>query len=93
MGSEIYWKLMNTPSQDKSTHYLLQNTQQSVLETPGKNIYLIKGKTIATPSPESGAYINPAKRIIRLISEKNGFQFIEVNQLSTEELLQLMKFF
>ncbi len=93
MGSAIYWKLMTDPKQDKLTQQILLNTQQSILETPGKNIYLVKGKTIATPSPESGAYINPAKRMIRLISEKNGYKFLDVKLLSTEDMLEANEIF
>ena len=93
MGSEIYWKLMKDPNKDKLTQLILLNTQQSVLETPGKNIYLVKGKTIATPSTESGAYINPAKRMIRLVSEKDGYQFLEVNLLPTDDLLHADEIF
>lgn len=84
IGSELYWRCMTQGM--ANNEFLLQNNNQCLLETPGKNIYLIKGNDILTPAPETGVYINPSKRIIRQLTENSGCNFLEVTHISTDDL-------
>ncbi len=91
IGSESYWQFMQSSSPEKE--YLLQNTDGCVLETPGRNLYVIMGEKVITASPETGAYINPAKRIVQKIVENSRLQFVETTRLSKDDLLSANEVF
>ncbi len=86
IGSDNYWKVVSSAKNSHLQEMLLLNDNQSLVEVPGKNIYLVTGSEIWTPSPVTGAYINPAKRIIQHISQKNGLVFLEKDDLTEADL-------
>lgn len=78
-GSEPFWKLARQAGQSGFDELVLVNPQNSLLETPGKNIYFLKGDTVFSPSPEAGAYTDVSQSAVRQVCEKLklNFQFKE----------------
>ncbi len=91
-GSEPYWKIIHG-QQDLKYEFLVTNTSNCILESPGKNIFIIKGTEIFTPSPSTGAYVDISKKLVRQISEKIGLKFSEVEMLDEKELLEADEIF
>ncbi|RKD85955.1 aminotransferase class IV [Mangrovibacterium diazotrophicum] len=85
-GSRKLWEMANAHQDDPDTKPILLDGNLQVLETPGSNIYLIKDQTVRTPSPLSGAYLNPAKRIIKKIAENFELKYWEDDAITLEDL-------
>ncbi|PTN07850.1 aminotransferase class IV [Mangrovibacterium marinum] len=86
LGSEPIWTIARAHSRQSGNIPLITNTKHSLLETPGANIYFIKNKQLYTPSPGSGCYINPAKRVIAQLCEQIGFALHELDQIYEDDI-------
>jgi branched-chain amino acid aminotransferase len=87
LGSEPYWKIMESFRTSPSRVPLLINGKGCLLEAPARNLYLIGDQTVHTAAPCSGVYLDPLKETIRRISERAGFGFEENEFLDEEDLL------
>ena len=92
-GSQKLWGMAAAHQDDPNTRPIILNNDLHILETPGSNIFLINDQTIRTPSPVSGAYINPAKRIIKKIAENFELKFWEDEAITLEQLDQANEVF
>lgn len=87
IGSETYWKILQSATNAPSTAPILLNETHSLLETPGSNLFLLRDNTVSTPAPHAGTYLNPAQHVIRQICQKQNFAFQERAHLSSKDLL------
>lgn len=85
-GSQKLWEMAAAHQDDPDTKPILLDGDLHILETPGSNIFLLKDQTIRTPSPESGAYLNPAKRIIKKIAENFELKYWEDDTITLDDL-------
>ena len=94
LGSEPLWKLVRTDNQQNEfDELLLTNSENSILEAPAKNIYVIKGKHVFTPSPEIGTYIDYSQHTICQVSDKLNLKIQLMDHLNEEVLLQADEIF
>lgn len=87
LGSESIWKIAVASVNTDEILPVIQNANHCILETPGANIFLIKGKYVFTPHPSTGCYINPAKRTVAQAAQKLNMNFEEPDELYEEDLM------
>ena len=87
IGSKTLWEIALYSNHEKKTIPVILSNSHCLLETPGSNLFLIHNNTISTPHPASGAYVNPAKRVIQQIAGQAGLNFQEEDKLQEEDLL------
>ncbi|HKJ40954.1 MAG TPA: aminotransferase class IV [Sunxiuqinia sp.] len=94
LGSNPYWKIINSdPEKQIVDELLLMNHQQTYLEAPRKNLYVVTGNTISTPSPKTGAFIDVSQDHIRKTSLQMGLNFQFVEQLKEDDLFEADELF
>ncbi|MGQ8335868.1 aminotransferase class IV [Sunxiuqinia sp. A32] len=92
--SELNWKILERQTLPKSVSaYLLTNSNGDIIETPSKNIYLIKGNQIITPSKSTGAFMDVSRKAVRQIALELGFDFVETHELKQVLFLEAEEFF
>jgi branched-subunit amino acid aminotransferase/4-amino-4-deoxychorismate lyase len=85
LGSEPYWNIALSHREDSlCDQFMIVNTDDSVVEVPGANIYFIKGSHVFGPSDNSGAYIDITKQVMVKIFEKLGLDYSEPDDISVE---------
>lgn len=94
LGSAPLWKIVNAERTSSTfDELLLMNGEASILEAPLKNIYALKGNTLLTPTPQTGAYMDISQQKIQLISERLKIDFQFTDRLNEESLLQADELF
>ena len=87
VGSEIFWKMLRS-SHSPNAEFILYNTNQAIVEVAERNIFIVNGNTVSTPSETTGVYLNPARKVIRQLCLNEGLIFHEADQLTTDDLLR-----
>jgi branched-subunit amino acid aminotransferase/4-amino-4-deoxychorismate lyase len=88
-GSMPIWKIAE--AEKLKTNYdelLLLNSKHAILETPGKNLYVVSGNQVLTPSPTCGAYIDPVQSAIAKTLKISGMELTATGNLREENLLK-----
>jgi hypothetical protein len=94
LGSEIYWEIANYHMQNSQVNqFRILNTEDMVVEAPGSNLYLIKGKVVRGAAACQGAYLDISKpamlsvfKSLNLVySEDEGITIADI--LGAEEIL------
>ncbi|WP_163718049.1 aminotransferase class IV [Mangrovibacterium lignilyticum] len=93
IGSQNLWEIAFALQEDEKIIPVILNNEHCLLETPGANLFILNGQTIITPHPTTGAYINPAKRIIQQIAGKIRLNFKEVESIYEEDLINASEVF
>ncbi|WP_423128882.1 aminotransferase class IV [Gaoshiqia sp. Z1-71] len=92
IGSELYWKILRSAALP-NTELILCNTNQTIVEAAERNIFMVSGNTVSTPSAATGVYLNPARTLIRQLCDGEGLVFHEADQLTTDDLLHADEIF
>ncbi|WP_159519258.1 aminotransferase class IV [Sunxiuqinia indica] len=88
-GSMPIWKIVEAEKLKASyDELLLINSKQAILETPGKNIYVVRENQVLTPSPTCGAYIDPVQSAIAKTLKISGMELTATEDLREEYLLK-----
>lgn len=78
LGSEMYWNIARNHLKNANLDQLfLVNTDDQIVEIPGSNVYLIKGRSVRGASSEQGAYIDITRPLILDIFSELGFEYTE----------------
>ncbi len=94
IGSDLYWTIAQCHQKGSTADQLLLfNTNNQIVDVPGSNIYIIKGKTIRGAGREQGAYMDITRpvmldifRSLNLVYSKS--EGIRVNDIQEcEEIL------
>lgn len=94
LGSERFWQSVSfDPLKKKYDELLVMNNRNTILEAPGKNIYLLRGEEIRTPSPETGAFTDISQKTVQRICEKLKLDLQFTENLDEEVLIQADEFF
>ena len=87
IGSEIYWKLArNHQKGTLADQLLLLNTANQIVETPGSNLYTIKGKSIRGAGSGQGAYIDITRSVMLDIFSKLNLDYTEDEGISSIDI-------
>lgn len=83
LGSAAYWDIASGYlSESAADEFLIVNTMDSILEVPGSNIYLIKGKTVRGASSEQGAYVDITKPLMLSIFRNLKLEYSEDEEIT-----------
>jgi Branched-chain amino acid aminotransferase/4-amino-4-deoxychorismate lyase len=78
LGSVAYWQISQEYcSASTADEFIIVNTQDSILEIPYGNLYLIKGDSVLGASPDDGAYVDVTKSALLDIFGKLNLKFSE----------------
>jgi len=72
---------------------VILNESGSVCEAIGANIFFFKGKTLITPSPETGCYIDPVRRKILEAAAENQLPVVESSRISKNQVFSMDEIF
>jgi branched-subunit amino acid aminotransferase/4-amino-4-deoxychorismate lyase len=86
LGSEVYWNIAAGYLKESSVdEFLLVNSFDQIIETPGSNIYLIKGKTVRGASNEHGAYQDVTKPLMLDIFRRLNLEYTEHKGITNDD--------
>lgn len=89
LGSEVYWNMARNHLRTSTADQLaLINEAGLVLEIPGSNIYLIKGKTVRGAGSENGAYMDLTQPLMLGIFSRLKLEYTEEEGLSRDDILE-----
>jgi len=57
------------------------------------NIFMVKGKTLFTPSVETGCYTDTLRNHVLEVSERTGLKVVESDEIKKEEVFQMNEIF
>ena len=87
LGSEVYWKIVRANAKDApSDDYLLENTEDQIIEALESNVYLVKNGIIKGASIDQGAYIDITKPLMLDIFKKLKLNYTENEGISEQDL-------
>lgn len=93
-GSELFWKLANADIQNSPCDELLiLDENESILEAPFKNIYIVIGDELLTPAPQLGVYLDVSRKIIQQACEKTGLKLNFIKRVEKQVLLKADEIF
>ena len=87
IGSDIYWKITANCRKDSFIdEFLLINTDDSIIESIGSNVYLIKNGIVRGASVQQGAYADITKPLILNIFESQKIGYNENEAITEQDL-------
>lgn len=87
-GSELYWKLAEIHLRGSSfDQFLIQNTEDLIIEAIRSNVYLIKRNTVVGASIQQGAFADITKPMILAIFEQLKLSYAENDAITLQDLL------
>lgn len=93
-SSEPLWKYAETRIRDTAfQNSIILNEKGFICECISANIFLVKGKTLFTPSVETGCYTDTLRNHILNIAEKTGLNVIESDKIGKEEIYEMNEVF
>lgn len=87
LGSLAYWQIAQEYCSDSTAdEFIIVNTEDSILEIPYGNLYLINGDSIWGASPDKGAYVDVTKGRLLNIFDKLNLNFSEDEPITFEAI-------
>lgn len=87
LGSLAYWQIAQEYCSDSTAdEFIIVNTEDSILEIPYGNLYLIHGDSIWGASPDKGAYVDVTKSRLLNIFDKLNLNFSEDEPITFEAI-------
>jgi len=87
LGSAAYWEIAERyRSKSFANEFIILGHSDIILETPGANIYLIKGKTVLGASSEDGAYTDITQPLMFEIFRRLNLQYSEDRRITFADL-------
>lgn len=88
IGSEVYWNISNLHLEEtESDCFFIMNTNDQIIESPGSNVYVVKGNRIAGAGAEHGAYQDVTRGFLLEIFRKLNLVYSETNGISAKDVL------
>lgn len=88
LGSSIYWNIAASHQKESTADELLIiNSSNGIVEAPGSNVYLIKGKQVQGAGSERGAYEDITKPLMLDIFLELRLVYSEDNEITNDNLL------
>lgn len=86
-GSEVYWNIANLHlGRTEVDCFFLLNTYDQIVESPGSNVYLIKGNHVKGANVEQGAWHDVSRRFMLKIFRKLGLDYSESEGIRADDL-------
>lgn len=93
LGSVAYWEIAERYRTESPTdEFIIIGNSDTILETPGANIYLVRGKKVKGASAEDGAYVDVTQSLLLHIFVKLGLEYTE-EEITLDELKQAEEVF
>ncbi|KAF0237827.1 MAG: branched-chain amino acid aminotransferase/4-amino-4-deoxychorismate [Prolixibacteraceae bacterium] len=93
-SNEPIWKFAD--SRIRGTAFqnsIILNEKGFVCDCISANIFMVKGKTLITPSVETGCYTDTLRKYILNVAEKTGLNVVESDNIKKEEIYQMNEVF
>lgn len=86
LGSVAYWEIAERYRAESSAdEFIIIGNSDSILEAPGTNIYLVRGKKVKSASAEDGAYVDVTQSLLLHIFNQLGLEYSE-EEITLDEL-------
>jgi len=86
LGSTAYWEIAERYQAESSAdQFIIIGNSDSILETPGANIYLVWGKIVKGASADDGAYLDVTQSLMLHIFSQLGLEYSE-EEITPDEL-------
>jgi branched-chain amino acid aminotransferase len=94
IGSEVLWKISDIHlSPAEADCFFLMNTRDQIVESPGSNIYLIRGNRVKGAAREQGACHDVSRPFVLQLFRKLKLEYSEADGISRDDLRQADEIF